>query len=125
MAQYGKIGFDFDHWATLAKTDPEGFERKRSEVIQSHIDNSPEHLRQRLKGLQWQVDSVRQTSSNPMAACLKISGMMWKSVLEEDGLLDNLNSVTQATSIKPQQRKQKPAATVLSINSMTNRLKDD
>ncbi len=122
MAQYGKIGFDFDHWARLARTDPETFEQKRSELINEFIEKAPEHMKRRLNGLQWQVDTVRQGSSNPMAACLKISRMMWDSVLEEDGLLDSLNKLSHPEL--EQSSVEKPAAMLHSIKP-SNRTRDD
>ncbi len=118
MAQYGKIEFDFDHWAELARKDPEAFEEKRSAIIKSTIEQSPTRLQRRLQGIQWQVDTVRSNSTNPMAACLKISNMMWKSVLEEDGLLDNLNQLgnTAIGDMSTPVRPKKTAATLLDFN---------
>lgn len=75
---------DFDEWMNLANTDPEAFEEERRRHIDSFINNAPEDKRQRLIGLQWQVDQVRRMSDNPLASCIAISNMMRES-------LDNLN----------------------------------
>ena len=82
--------FDFDQWAAIARQDPEQFERMRQQLIAGAIAQSPEHLKQRMEGLQWQIDQIRKQSSNPMASCLRISQEMWGSVLGERGLLKAL-----------------------------------
>ena len=35
--------FDFDHWKELAATDPQGFEKRRREVIEREILRIPGH----------------------------------------------------------------------------------
>lgn len=82
--------FDFDQWATIARQDPEQFERMRQQLINEVIAQSPEHLKQRMEGLQWQIDQIRKQSSNPMTSCLRISQEMCGSVLRERGLLKAL-----------------------------------
>lgn len=57
--------FDFDQWATIARQDPEQFERMRQQLINEVIAQSPEHLKQRMEGLQWQIDQIRKQSSSP------------------------------------------------------------
>jgi hypothetical protein len=46
-----------------------------------------------MQGLQWRIDQIRETSPNAMAACLKLSSMMWETLLGEDGLLDRLRAL--------------------------------
>ena len=82
--------FDFDEMVRLAQDDPEAFERKRLAMVNDVIDQSSPELQRRMSGLQWQIDQIRENRSNPMAACIRISKMMWDSVLEEDGLLEKL-----------------------------------
>ncbi len=81
---------DFDEGVYLARTDPDGFERRRRAVIDDFIDNAPERHRQRLRGLQWRIDMERRRAPNPMAACVRISQMMWESFAGEGGLADTL-----------------------------------
>jgi len=71
---------DFDQLMALAQDDPESFETVRRECIDSFIQGVSEHKRQRLIGLQWRIDQSRQLASNPMAACIAISNMMWDSL---------------------------------------------
>ena len=68
---------DFDQWSQLAKTDPESFERQRSDVLNACIARASRNHQDRLRRLQWRIDRVRETASNPMAACVTISDMMW------------------------------------------------
>ncbi|NOX75708.1 MAG: DUF3135 domain-containing protein [Gammaproteobacteria bacterium] len=76
---------DFDQLAALAQDDPESFEAVRRQCIESFIQSVSEKKRQRLTGLQWQIDQRRELARNPMASCIAISNMMWDS-------LHNLNS---------------------------------
>ncbi len=98
--------FDFDKMARLAKTDPAAFEQTRQEMLESVIEQAKPESQRRLRGLQWQIDQHRGYSSKPMAACLRISKMMWNSVLEDGGLLDNLQKLTQGDYAEPAVNKQ-------------------
>ena len=84
-------GFDFDAWAELARTDPEAFESKRTNIIEATIRAAPRRNHQQLRRLQWKLDSIRATAPNPMAACIRMQELMWDSVLGEDGLVVRLN----------------------------------
>ena len=86
------LQFDFDYWSTVAKEDPERFEAMRSAMVEQLIQQSPDEIKQRMAGLQWRIDQVRNRSVNPMAACLLISKMMWDSVLGDHGLLTALRT---------------------------------
>ncbi len=68
---------DFDQWSQLAKRDPESFERQRSALLDACIARASRSHQDRLRRLQWRIDRVRDTASNPMAACVAISDMMW------------------------------------------------
>ncbi len=82
--------FDFDMWSKMAQQDPEKFEVMRQQLINELIDKTPSHLKQRIVGLQWQIDHIRKQANNPMAACVKISQQMWNNVVGEKGLLNAL-----------------------------------
>ena len=94
--------FEFDLWARLADHDPRAFEAARARVLQSLIESAPDAARRRLEGLQWRVDRIRETADNPMAACLRISGMMWDAVLREDGLVDRIEQLTGERPVRPE-----------------------
>lgn len=81
--------FDFDYWRKLAEIDPKLFEIKRREVIEEAIDGSPEHLRERLRRLQWRIDAERARASNPLSASIRLNKMTMDEVLGKGGLLDS------------------------------------
>ncbi len=88
MEQKNTAEFDFDAWSDMAKNDPETFEKMRLAAIEDVIEKAPEDNRERLRRLQWRIDQERRLARTPMAACLRISRMMWRMVLGEGGLND-------------------------------------
>ena len=94
MTDTQQPSLDFDKMARLANKDPAAFEQLRQEMLETAINQAAPSSQQRLRGLQWQIDQHRQTAGSPMAACLQISRMMWDQVLEDGGLLDNLELLT-------------------------------
>jgi hypothetical protein len=87
---YTEMGFD--DWCELASGDPDAFEAARSAVIEEFLTSVPNHSRERLRGLQWRIDTIRERSSNPMAACLDIYSMMWDKLAGENGMLDAIQA---------------------------------
>jgi len=84
---------DFDQWSQLAQSDPAAFEQKRAEVIAAMIGRMPAHKQQRMRCLQWKIDQVRSQAKTPMAACIKLSEMMWDSLVGPGGLKEVLERV--------------------------------
>jgi hypothetical protein len=111
--------FDFDEWVRLAKDDPDAYENKRAKMIQDVIESTSPEVRRRMEGLQWQIDQIRSTSTNPMSSCMKMSKMMWDKVIGEDGLVDHMRRLSD-----PDQRaklnKPKELATVINIRPNTD-----
>jgi hypothetical protein len=93
--------FDFDAWSRLAKEDPAAFEAQRAKLIREVINQAPEEFRQRIEGLQWRIDMVRQQARTPMSACIQISRMMWDAVVGDNGLVENMERLADAG--KPRQ----------------------
>ena len=115
--------FVFEHWARLAAEDPEEFERRRAEAIETFIAGAPESLRRRLTGLQWQVDQIRRQAKTPMAACLRLSNMMWDKVLAPNGLLDAVKHLSEPTDSRTATN---PTATILAMRpATTTRIEDE
>lgn len=102
--------FPFDEWTQLATHDPQAFELTRARILRSLIEAAPATSRRRLEGLQWQIDCARERADNPLAACIRISGMMWDTVLGENGLVD---SIEQLTGVKPVRERTRRSAAVL------------
>lgn len=109
--QTGDALVDFDQWAELAKTDSAAFEARRAAAIETVISRMPAHKQQRMRCLQWKIDQVRCQASNPMAACIKLSEMMWDSLVGPGGLRDVLERVGEG-DFEPPAR-----ATVLEFHS--------
>ena len=84
--------FEFDHWSSVAREDPARFESMREALLEDMIQQTPEKLRPRIEGLQWRIDQIRNLSSNPMSSCLRISKMMWESVIGDHGLITALET---------------------------------
>jgi hypothetical protein len=88
---YTEMGFD--DWCKLASDDPGAFENARRTVIEEFLASAPLHSRERLRGLQWRIDTVRERSSTPMAACLDIYTMMWDKLAGENGMIETLQAI--------------------------------
>ena len=91
--------FDFDDWASLALRDPEAFEARRAELIEEFLSEQPEERRMRLRRLQWRIDRERERSGTPLAACIRISRMMWDSVTGQRGLVQSLAALQGRTEV--------------------------
>ena len=87
------FSFDFDDWSRLAKEDPSAFEARRLALIEEFLRQFPQPDQQRLRGLQFRIDMVRRRARTPMGACLKISSMMWESLLGSHGLKTALDTL--------------------------------
>ena len=80
MADNSVNDIDFEYWSALASADPEKFEELRLREISAFIEKAPSQRQQRLRGLQWQIDQVRnQHKDSSMASCLAISELMWET----------------------------------------------
>ncbi|UXD87245.1 DUF3135 domain-containing protein [Thalassolituus hydrocarboniclasticus] len=66
----------FDELKQLADSNPEALETLRRQLIEQTINSAGDHVRRRLRGLQFQIDMERQRASNPLSACLRMSRMM-------------------------------------------------
>jgi len=114
--------FDFDEWMRLAKEDPDAYESMREKMIQDVIDSTSPEVKRRMEGLQWKIDQIRTTSTNPMSSCLKISQMMWENVTGEDGLLDHMRQLSDPVQ-EQKINKPKESATIINISDNNNREK--
>ena len=85
---------DFDHWSAIASSDPERFEQMRQAVIDEVISRAPQRQQQRLRCLQWRIDQERRLAHTPLAACIRISTMMWDQVTGQGGLIQALKHLS-------------------------------
>lgn len=75
------LDFNFNEWAFLAKTNPEGFERYREQYIGQFICQTGRH-RRRLEALQSRIDVERELAPTPEAALAIISRHMCDSLCQ-------------------------------------------
>ncbi len=110
---------NFDEWRVLAETDPEEFERRRKDVLEAFIAETPDHVQPHLRRLQWRIDMERRYHwRNPLVATRKIYEMMWTSVYGDDGLLPALQRLTDGCE-PAAPAVDADAATVLNFKSAT------
>lgn len=104
--------FDFERWMRLYKLNPDLFEQQRQEVLSKFIDDLPPHVsKQRMQGLQWQIDMIRERSSNPLEATMRIYDMMWDSVADNYENMQTLADLIMGKEVALPQKQDK--ATVL------------
>jgi len=107
--------FDFDEWAALYQSDPAAFEARRAREISQAINSASEGSRRRLQGLQFRIELELQRSKTPLGRCVRMSNMMWDSVLELRDALKLLVEVPSAEASAAVARSNRPAAEVLSF----------
>lgn len=72
----------------LAQKDPAALQQYLDDQVEQIISSAPEHMQQRLRGLQFQIDAERRKHDNPLGACVAISKMMMDSVHELSQVLN-------------------------------------
>jgi hypothetical protein len=73
----------FEVLVDMARNDPEGLETLRRSLTNAVIATaSSENARRRLKGLQFRVDLERRRAPTPLAATIRISEMMCRSLAD-------------------------------------------
>lgn len=92
---------DFDTMSELARNNPELFESLRRRAIEKVIAEAPAANRDRLRRLQWRIDQERRLAGTPLAACMRISRMMWKAVLGRGGLQQRIGELQQYDGTAP------------------------
>jgi len=121
------FAFDFDEWAALARTDPQAFEARRVALIEDYLGQFPNPEQQRLRGLQFRIDMERRRARTPMAGCLRLSAMMWDSLLGDQGLKHALDALRRQTtdSAPPRQCGLRPGGRVIPFRSPRTRQSPD
>lgn len=107
---------DFDSLVEMAQKSPEKFESLRIRMIKEVIDGARGTCKQRLEGLQFNIDMEVRRAKTPMAGCIKISQMMHESLAQLRALLDVSNAPT-----KPQKT---TSATIICFNAGKEKLRD-
>jgi hypothetical protein len=79
----------FEALLVLAKEDPVEFEALRDQLCKQIVDQAPEHISRRLKGLQFKINIERRRSKTALKSCLELSKLMNNSLIELDEALSN------------------------------------
>lgn len=69
----------FEELSRLAQERPADFERLRATLVEDFIAHAPQRLEQRLRGLQFRIDSSRRLAKSDYGAALRVFSMMWES----------------------------------------------
>lgn len=101
MTERDSSSVSFDEWRALAARDPEAFEARRREVIAEFIALAPHCRREHLEQLQWRIDRERERYKDPLAACARLSGMMWDRLYGRGGLLAQIRRLDSFWSGEP------------------------
>lgn len=110
------FAFDFDEWASLAKTNPHAFEARRQALIDNFLRQFPDPEQRRLRGLQFRIDMERRRARTPMAACIRLSSMMWDSLLGHGGLVNAIDRFLNYRPHHPAQAASPRSATILAFH---------
>lgn len=92
----------FEELATLAQDAPEALEALRRKLYEQILQQAPEHMCRRLKGLQFKIDMERRRAKTPLASCLKLSSMMHESLMELKAALSNPQEFLRIHQLTPQ-----------------------
>ncbi|EPJ53139.1 MAG: hypothetical protein OFPI_11610 [Osedax symbiont Rs2] len=84
----------FDHLKDLNIADPEAFEVLRNELINDYIETTATQRKQRLIGLQFQINSRRELSTNPMHSCIALSKMMHETFWDMRCSLETISEMS-------------------------------
>ena len=87
--------FPFDEWMKLWQIDPEAAEARRWTEVEALINGAPEHLRNRLIGLQWRIDQERNRHSTPLGAAAALTKMAIDRYSLAGGLYDQITGPLQ------------------------------
>jgi Protein of unknown function (DUF3135) len=70
--------FQLEEWQRLAQENPEEFERRRRDAIETLIAQAPAEHRERLRGLQFQIDLERRRAKTALGATVRLQTLMWE-----------------------------------------------
>jgi predicted nucleic acid-binding Zn-ribbon protein len=84
----------FDELKKMAESSPESLEILRKELVEDVIKNAPIKNQERLRGLQFKIDTKIKTSRSPIEAVSRVYDEMMNSF---DKLNEELNKFESAT----------------------------
>ncbi len=92
---------EFERRMKLFQDDPAEFERRSRKEIEEAIQSAPPHLRRRLGGVQFQIDTTLARYKHPTARMNKMVELFWTQAKKLDDALQGLKH----GRIPPQEKK--------------------
>lgn len=93
-----KTHFDFNYWLELAKKNPQAFEKERQQVVDKYINGIKDtEIQERMRCLQWKIDTERKLAKTPMDSAVRIYDMMWESLSKNMEALQELSDLLVET----------------------------
>ncbi|MDH5352862.1 MAG: DUF3135 domain-containing protein [Gammaproteobacteria bacterium] len=68
--------WSFDDWKDLYEKDPDEFHRHRVRMLEYQIELAPDSVKQRLKGLMFQMECESARARTPLLYTMRLSAMM-------------------------------------------------
>lgn len=68
--------WEFDDWKDLYEKDPDQFHQYRIRMLEHQIDLAPDNVKQRLKGLMFQMECESAKARTPLLYTMRLSAMM-------------------------------------------------
>jgi hypothetical protein len=103
----------------LFNTNPKAAEQLRTALIEYTIASAPEHLHQRLRGLQSHIDMKKRSAKTPIEHITTLSEMMFESLMKLHQNLHDLLDLTQGKSIGSSNKEPQKKATILPYTPRT------
>lgn len=107
---YVNRGMTFEE---LVKLPPAELEALRQREVEAFINQAPERVRRRLRGLQFEIDAKRKLHKSALGSCVAISRMMEAS-------LERLHAALQGHPL-PEPRQ---AAEIISFKAFRQKRRD-
>lgn len=90
----------FDALMVLARERPDELEAMRQDLCREIIASAPNRIKDRLEGLQFQINMERRLSKSAVGACVRISSMMNDSLQELKQVLTEPNEYLQSKTTR-------------------------
>lgn len=98
MATWITNNFDIDLWIKLAADHPFKFEAQRQQWLENAIHKSRPEIKQRLKGLHWEINMDLEIARNKLRKCNLINDRLVEHLQEIKDLING----TQPLYFNPQ-----------------------
>ncbi len=88
----------FDQWQQLYLKDPALYERCREQLLNQHIDNAPDHQKERLKGILFTMGGEKRRSRSIESEQARYTALMLDSLSELNEQISSLFDLNKTKS---------------------------